>query len=436
MATSDELLYARHIETRRRQVEETLDELGYDALLIHSGTPANRFLDDQAAPFRANPLFIAWAPLPWHADCALLIRPGRTPALWYHQPEDYWHMPPSPPEAWWSEQFELHLTPDAGAWSRQTGDIGRLAVIGDAPGLEELDGAVNPQDLLGRLHEHRTVKTAWERHLMLEANRHAAVGHRAAETAFRAGSSELDIHLDYLAALRQPEARLPYASIVALNEHAAVLHYQFLQAEAPAASRSFLIDAGGDFLGYASDVTRTYAREEGEFSGLITAMDEQQRRLAGQARAGVSFVDLHNAAHLAIGEVLEQIGIVDMAAEEMVEAGVTRCFFPHGLGHFIGVQVHDVAGHTATDGTPLPPPPDHPFLRLTRELAPGNVVTIEPGLYFIDSLLADLRRGDLRNKVDWRRVDALALFGGVRIEDDVLVTEGDPVNFTREAFGQ
>lgn len=434
MATSEELLYARHVENRRRQLDELLPELGFDALLIHSGSAVNRFLDDQPPPFRANPHFIAWLPLAWHEECALVLRPGRTPELWYYRPEDYWHLPPPPPAAWWADQFELHVTPDPGAWSDACRSIGRLAVIGDAPALSSMDAEINPAGLLERLHEHRTVKTAWERHLIMEANRYAVSGHRAAEAAFREGRSELGIHLEFLSAIGQPEARLPYASIVALNRHASVLHYQHQRPDPPAEFHSFLIDAGADRLGYAADVTRTYAHAAGEFDDLIAALDGQQQRLVEQARAGTSFVDLHRAAHLTVGEVLEQSGVVRMDPSEMVESGVTRHFFPHGLGHFIGVQVHDVAGKLAPDGTPLPPPDDHPLLRLTRDLEAGNVVTIEPGLYFIDSLLSDLRHSALRSKVDWRRVDGLVPFGGIRIEDDVLVTEGDPVNFTREAF--
>lgn len=434
--SSTELLYARHIATRRHQLDELLPALGYDALLIHSGTPVNRFLDDQAPPFRANPHFVAWLPLPRHTDCALLLRPGRIPVLWYHRPEDFWHLPPEPPEAWWADQFDLRMTADSRAWAKVPEGTGRLAVIGEAHNLPPLEADINPEALLGRLHEQRTVKTAWERHLLQEANRRAVAGHHRAEAAFRAGKSELDIHLDYLSAVRQPEAHLPYASIVALNRHAAVLHYQHQQSEPPAAIRSFLIDAGADRLGYAADITRTYAREGGAFADLITAIDSGQQALVSQARAGMSFVELHRATHRMVAEVLAQAGIVRMATEDMVERGVTRTFFPHGLGHFIGVQVHDVAGHVAPDGTPLPPPSDHPYLRLTRELAPGNVVTIEPGLYFIEPLLDALRRGDAADAVDWKQVEALAPYGGIRIEDNVLVTEGEAVNFTREAFSR
>ena len=101
----------------------------------------------------------------------------------------------------------------------------------------------------------------------------------------------------------------------------------------------------------------------------------------------------------------------------------------------IGLQVHDVGGFMAgEDGGTLAKPEGHPYLRLTRTLAPGMVVTIEPGLYFIDMLLEELKAGPHAGHVDWRRVDAFRRYGGIRIEDDVVCTDGEPLNLTREAF--
>ena len=85
-------------------------------------------------------------------------------------------------------------------------------------------------------------------------------------------------------------------------------------------------------------------------------------------------------------------------------------------------------------GGTLPKPEGHPYLRLTRTLQPGMVVTIEPGLYFIDMLLEQLKDAGLGPSVDWGRVDAFRPFGGIRIEDDVVCTDDAPINLTREAF--
>jgi Xaa-Pro dipeptidase len=119
---------------------------------------------------------------------------------------------------------------------------------------------------------------------------------------------------------------------------------------------------------------------------------------------------------------------------QMLETGLTSTFFPHGLGHPIGLQVHDVAGFTDEAGQLIPRPAGHPYLRMTRTLEPGMVVTIEPGLYFIPTLLAKLKASPQGKAVDWRKVEHLATFGGVRIEDEVHCTDGAPENLSRDAF--
>jgi Xaa-Pro dipeptidase len=119
-----------------------------------------------------------------------------------------------------------------------------------------------------------------------------------------------------------------------------------------------------------------------------------------------------------------------------VASGVTSAFFPHGLGHPIGLQVHDVAGFQASEtGGTIARPQGHPYLRMTRALEPGMVVTIEPGLYFIDMLLDELRAKPVAADIDWSQVERFRPYGGIRIEDDVVCTDGDPENLTRDAFG-
>ncbi|TVQ29299.1 MAG: Xaa-Pro dipeptidase [Wenzhouxiangella sp.] len=439
MPTSQGLLYARHVEDRCAQLDRLLGELGYDTLLIHSGRPEMRLFDDQAPPFRAHAAFVSWVPQPFAEDCLLELRAGRKPRLWFHQPRDYWHVAPEPPASWWAETLDVAIVKTAAEWESCFRQQTALAVIGRERDLGTLlQGAdLNPAALVAGLSEMRTTKTAWERECMSQANDIAAAAHLAAAAAFEADASELEIHLAYLAAAGQDQDHLPYNSIVALNENGAVLHYQHRSARRPEQMLSFLIDAGADRHGYAADITRTWTQPENrDFDDLIEAMDRAQLRLCDQVRAGVSFIDLHRQAHLAVAAVLEQAELVNMSPDAMVESGVSSYFFPHGLGHFIGAQVHDVAGQVDAKGRALPPPEAYPFLRLTRDLAPGNVLTIEPGLYFIPMLLDQLKASGFSDKINWPQVHRLQPFGGVRIEDDVLVTEGDAVNFTRQAFAR
>jgi Xaa-Pro dipeptidase len=229
---------------------------------------------------------------------------------------------------------------------------------------------------------------------------------------------------------------LPYSNIIALNEHGAVLHYTDRDRRPPADRRSLLIDAGAAHAGYACDITRTHAADDAsEFQALVDAVDAAQQRMCAQVRAGFDYRRLHLDAHLALAGVLRDFGILRTSAEAAVASGVSSAFFPHGIGHGIGLQVHEVAGFAATDGGgTIDKPAGHPYLRLTRVLEPGMVVTIEPGLYFIDMLLAKLREDGHGDAVDWARVDAFRPFGGIRIEDDVVCTDGEPENLTRDAF--
>ena len=135
--------------------------------------------------------------------------------------------------------------------------------------------------------------------------------------------------------------------------------------------------------------------------------------------------------------MLASQGIVRMTPEAQVETGVSSAFFPHGLGHYLGLQVHDVAGFQQDEsGGTIAKPPGHPYLRLTRTLLQDQVLTIEPGIYFIDMLLAELKRGPHAASVDWDKVERLKPYGGVRIEDDVRVTDGEPENLTRNGFAE
>ena len=116
---------------------------------------------------------------------------------------------------------------------------------------------------------------------------------------------------------------------------------------------------------------------------------------------------------------------------------MTSAFFPHGLGHLLGTQVHDVGGFMENEsGTTIDPPSGHPFLRLTRVLEEDMVLTIEPGLYAINMLLENLRGTPAESHVNWKTVDWLRPFGGIRIEDDVRVMTNDRENLTRDAFAQ
>lgn len=432
-------LYADHIETLQQRTDRALAEHGFDALALFSGHAPMYFLDDQSYPFRANPHFKQWIPLSDATDSWLLYEPQRRPTLLFFQPEDYWHQPGELPNDFWTAHFQIEVIRNPEEARTYISKLRNCAFVGEPHNSFENWGfrKANPPALIEQLHFARARKTSFELECMRHASAIGARGHRAAEEAFRRGGSEFDIHLAFLRATGQTDHDLPYDNIVALNRHGAVLHYQHQQRERPQCHLSFLIDAGASYLGYACDITRTYSSSRDEFAELVERVDTLQRELCSQVRPGTDYVDIHFAAHRAIGQVLREENLIHTSIEGAVESGLTSVFFPHGVGHLIGLQVHDVSGFAIDEsGRQRARPAGHPFLRLTRMLEPGFVVTIEPGIYFIDMLLREARAGVLRPEINWERVEAFHPYGGIRIEDDVVCTDAEPENLTREAFAR
>jgi Xaa-Pro dipeptidase len=437
MNTDPGILYPDHLTVLMKRTDTALTRGGFDHLVVPSGSLHYQLFDDRDYPYAVNPQFKAWVPLTRNPGSWLVYTPGSKPRLVYLQPFDYWHVVPQAPNGYWVEHFDIVVirTPEE-ALQHLPKPSARCAILGEAQGALGDYAPNNPQAVIDYLEYHRAFKTPYEIAMMREATRRGVRGHRAAERAFRAGASEFGIHLAYCQAAGQDAGELPYGNIVALNEHGAVLHYTELGRLPPKPARSFLIDAGGSHGGYACDITRTYASDiSGEFQALIDAVDGAQQAMCAQVRAGFDYKQLHLDAHLALAGILEEFGIIKVSPQTALETGVSSAFFPHGIGHGIGLQVHDVAGFAASDaGGTIAKPEGHPYLRLTRVLEPGMVVTIEPGIYFIDMLLEELKDKGLGPSVNWDRVAAFKPYGGIRIEDDVVCTDGDPLNLTREQF--
>ena len=430
--------FGAHIEAVCKRTAQALDRCGYAGLLVHAGDLLPVFEDDRTYPFEANAPFKVWVPLSDAPGSFVWFVPGATPRLIIERPADYWHKPTDLPQGYWVAHFDVAAVADRRAARKLLpADLSRAAYIGDAfDGLGDFGlGALNPRRLMHMLDYSRAAKTPYELVCLREANRLGALGHAAAAAAFAAGASEFEIELAFLTACGLREQELPYNPIIALNAAGSVLHYQVLEKEAPRERHSLLIDAGAEFAGYASDITRTYSRTDQDFAALIARMDRMQQSLCAGVRAGVDWRDVQLRAHELTAEVLREADLIRCSAAEAVSAGVTRTFLPHGIGHLLGLEVHDVGGFMrSAEGGEIAKPEGHPYLRLTRVLEPGFVVTMEPGIYFIPQLLGPARSDERGPHINWPRVEALAHFGGVRIEDDLAVTASGCENLTREAF--
>jgi Xaa-Pro aminopeptidase len=274
------------------------------------------------------------------------------------------------------------------------------------------------------LNHLRRQKDAVELGRMRAAERATRAGFAAVATVIEPGRSERELQIELEAAFFRAGADfLAFDTIVASGPNSAVLHF------APTARRAqagelVLVDAGAEYRGYASDVTRTYpasaqlSPEQAELHALVRAAGA-----AATARCtrGTEFRDVHRAAALVIAEGLTDFGLLRGRPESLVEQQALSLFFPHSVGHMVGLGIRDA-------GEVLPgrevDRDAFPKLRVDLPLLPGHVVTIEPGIYFVPALLAAPEsRERHRGAVDWKRAESLLSLGGIRIEENVLVTE-------------
>jgi Xaa-Pro aminopeptidase len=194
-----------------------------------------------------------------------------------------------------------------------------------------------------------------------------------------------------------------------------------------------LIDAGAEYRGYASDITRTYAAsgrfspEQEEIYAIVRAASE---RATARCIAGTEWRDVHRTAALIIAEGLVGLDLLRGDAESLVERGAQSVFFPHGVGHMVGLGIRD-AGEVLRGREPRED--EFPRLRVDLPLEAVHVFTVEPGIYFVQALIRDADfRERYRDAVDWDRAERMLDFGGIRIENNVVITDGGPQVLTAD----
>ena len=335
----------------------------------------------------------------------------------------------SPVDGW--VEFLAPVTADELLWTGLEGD--REGVPEGTLPLDELEAWVGGRpvrrlgaaadadvELRDALIHVRRPKDEVEVERMRTAERATRAGFEELAGMVSAGRTERELQVALEAAFfRNGGDFLAFETIVAAGDHAAVLHFSPTARELRDGDL-LLVDAGAEYRGYASDVTRTYA-----VGGAVTAEQAlvyNTVRRAGETaidacRPGTEWADVHRAAALVVAEGLVELGVLRGSPETLVASGAAKLFFPHGVGHLVGLGIRDT-GPASDEGREAAP--DLPRLRLDIPLQPRQAWTIEPGIYFVPALLAR-ERG--RNGVDWDRVEALQGFGGVRLEQNILMTD-------------
>ena len=437
--------YANHIATLTRTYTDALLYVANEgaqlaAVLVHSGAENHYYGDDRGVAFQAYGHLLQWIPVN-RPNQFIYFRPDAKPIYFQIVPSDFWYEQDIEVEAEWEETLTIVRLSSLDELSAQLKQhsvadvayIGGHADIASSLGIDK--GLINPETLLAYLDFSRAVKTGYELEQLRAANRLALLGHAAAKACFLAGGSEYEIHMAFLQATQNLEDECPYTNIVALNEKAAILHYQFKRKTNADKGSVLLIDAGCRVKAYGSDITRTSVSENvhPEFRSLVAAMEALELELVDEVEPGKTYQSLHTSTLGKIARVLVNHNICTGEVEDLVDLNIPQLFMPHGVGHLLGIQVHDVGGHQSDiSGTVLPPPENSPALRNTRVMEEDMVFTVEPGLYFIPLILEAERSSDRGRLINWNTVGDLYPCGGIRIEDNIRVTSDGAENLTRQ----
>lgn len=285
------------------------------------------------------------------------------------------------------------------------------------------------RDLIRAIVSMREIKQSEEIAQLEEAALTGYKMHTAAMGMCREGLSELDVavELDKIAA--HGGGRTSFRSIV--SQHGETLH-NLSYAGRLENGKLLLIDAGAEnAMGYASDHTRTlpvsgrFTQQQREIYDIVLAANAKGQELAGP---GVTYQSVHTEAMKVIARGLTALGLMKGDPDEAVAAGAAALFMPHGLGHQMGLDVHDMEGLGEKyvgydDATTRSTQFGLGALRMGKALKPGHVITVEPGIYFIPALIEKWEREHINSAfIHFPKLHAYLDFGGIRLEDDILIT--------------
>ena len=294
------------------------------------------------------------------------------------------------------------------------------------------DFNVETEALVDALTYCRVLKTDWELDQLREACRVNDLAYLEVMKSIKPGMYEYEMKAIFnKVQIENGLMQDAYNGIFASGVNASILHYVVNNSMIKDGDL-FLMDSGFECNGYASDYTRTFPAngkytevQKGIYNSVLAGMD----KVLDSIKPGVKMEDLHLLAARTMMEGLKDMGIVKGSIDDMMEENIFALFFPHGLGHFLGLDTHDVGGYPK--GVDRIERPGIKFLRARRELLPGMVVTIEPGIYFVPAVLKPAIADPEKNRfLNTEKVESLLGFGGVRIEDDIIVTDNGIENMT------
>ena len=308
---------------------------------------------------------------------------------------------------------------------------GRRLVMLGAPVAGVAADEARTAEVRAALQHARRPKEPGEIDLMKRCAVATIAGYAAVQPFLKAGVTEREMQVELEAEyFRHGAQKTGYDTIIGTGPNSAVFHGA-PSARAARDGEFILIDSGAELDRYVIDVTRTYvAGKPSAFQrDLHQVVLGAQVRACERCRPGAEWKDIHFGAAVDLIGGLVAMGVMKGDPSSLVEQEAHMLFFPHGLGHMLGLGVRDASG--LEPGRTKDPRPCLKNLRMDLILRPGYIVTVEPGLYFIPALLNDpVRREKYHDCVNWPLADKCLGLGGVRIEDNLLVTAGAPENLT------
>lgn len=284
--------------------------------------------------------------------------------------------------------------------------------------------------LRNAIDECRVIKDSYEVALIRKANHISTIAHMEAQKAARTATNEEQLYGAFIGTCISNGAHdQAYHSICASGHSCATLHY--LKNDAPLHNRlNILLDAGCEHDCYCSDITRTFPLSgtfTPESQTIYDIVKEMQDVAFTMLHANMLWDDVHAETHRVAIRGLKKAGILIGEEEELFKSRVSVAFYPHGLGHYLGMDTHDTGGHANYNDEDSM----FKYLRVRGRVPAGAVITVEPGVYFCRFIIDPvLENPELKGYIDKSVLDRYWDVGGVRIEDDVLITEGGYDNLT------
>jgi Xaa-Pro aminopeptidase len=259
----------------------------------------------------------------------------------------------------------------------------------------------------------------------------AKEGYKKIEEILQPGITEKEIRIAFESEIMKHGAHgVPYESIVGAGPNAAILHALPTERKVQQ-GELVLVDAGADIYDYCVDITRMFPSSDAitsQHKSLYQLVLQAHTECIAMSKPGVLWGDVHLRAAQVMTEGLLQLGILRGSVDELMDKGAIAVFFPHGIGHLVGLRVRDT-GHEERKEAKIYA---GARVRVEIELEAGHFITVEPGCYFIDALL---NSQEIRNKhkesINWTEVEKWKGIGGVRIEDNILITENGNDNLTK-----